>query len=164
MSDDAAMTWVSPDGKTAVYVGRVELGPVKLDGMTEQPIVSFADADGVPSLDTTVSMSMPLNRDAVSAWFGALDAANREADRVREANADARRLHRERVLERLYGLAGSTLERPCAACDEPGPWFVCLLCSTGMPRNGTWRISPGAAARIRAKAYARRNEPALPLP
>lgn len=98
------------------------------------------------------------------AILSVLEDSNREADRVREANADARRLHRERVLDRLYGLCGSTYERPCAACDEPGPWFACLQCSRGMPCKGTWRLMPEAAARIRAKAYARRNEPALPLP
>lgn len=87
-----------------------------------------------------------------------------EVERVREENAEARQRHRERALERLYGLCGSTYERPCAACGEFSPWFVCLLCSTGMPIKGTWRIKPEAAERVRAKLRAMRDAPALPLP
>lgn len=162
MIDSDAMTWTSPDGKTIVYVGRVEMGPVTLDGATEQPVVGFVGANGVPSLDTTVSVSMPLSRDAVSAWFGALDATSLAADRTRKTNAEARERWRERVLERLYGLCGTIYERPCAACGGPGPWFVCLLCSTGMPSKGTWRIRPEAAARIRAKMAAGAHVPKMP--
>lgn len=83
-------------------------------------------------------------------------------DRDSAENADARRLHRERLLERLYGLRGTIYERPCAACGGPSPWFVCLLCSTGMPSKGTWRIKPEAAARIRAKMAAGAHVPKMP--
>lgn len=54
--------------------------------------------------------------------------------------------------------------RPCAACGETGPRFVCLGCSMGSPSKGTWRITPWAAARIRAKAHAARFDPVAPLP
>lgn len=82
----------------------------------------------------------------------------------RTENADLRRLHRERLLDGLYGVEGSTYSRPCAACGLPGPWFVCLRCSTGVPGLSPWRIKPEAAARIRTKMYARRYDEPLPLP
>lgn len=122
------------------------------------------------ALPARVSITVPLTDRDVSWWLDAPVLTERDPARYmrRTTNAYARERWRERVLERLYGSEGSTYERPCAACGGPGPWFVCLLCSTGMPSTGTWRgmrawrIRPGAAARIRARMAAGAHVPKMP--
>jgi hypothetical protein len=112
-------------------------------------------------LTTSVTFAVEVDAAEVDRWF-----TESLTQIARARNEDLRRLWRERVLERLYGLCGSTFERPCAACGEPGPWFVCLRCSTGVAGHRFWplRIKPEAAERIKAKMYARRNEEPLSLP
>lgn len=89
-----------------------------------------------------------------------LDAASREADRVRRENAEARERWRERVIRDLDWFR----ERPCASCGLVASAYICLPCSTGLPQLRTWRITRMAAERIRAKAHAARFDPVLPLP
>jgi hypothetical protein len=156
MSDDAARAWVSIDGKTTVYVGRVEVGTIRAGDL-----VSF-DASGTvvkaqPGQPIIGTFTAPLTEADFSAWFD----ASREADRVRRENAEARERWRERVLLSLDWHH----ERPCASCGLVHGVFVCHLCDVGLPcPGGGWRLRPEAAERIRAKAKARRYDEPLPLP
>lgn len=109
---------------------------------------------------------MILSPEDFNAWTSPAVALIVERRAVRKENAEARERWRERVLQRLYGINGSTGVRTCASCGCGGFWYVCMACSTGVPskHNSTWRIKPEAAARIRAKAHAARFDPVLPLP
>lgn len=90
--------------------------------------------------------------------YGAIAGPAREASRKR--NAEARDRWRQRVLSDPAWHS----TRPCAACGDPSPWFVCTGCSTGYPGGepSPWRIRPEAAARIRAKMCAGAHVPRMP--